>query len=49
MDLDQFKLVNDACGHSAGDRLLRDITGLLQAHVRPATPLRGWAATSSAS
>ncbi len=34
MDLDQFKLVNDACGHSAGDRLLRDITGLLQASVR---------------
>lgn len=34
MDLDQFKLVNDACGHSAGDRLLRDITGLLQANVR---------------
>ncbi|HLK70484.1 MAG TPA: EAL domain-containing protein [Steroidobacteraceae bacterium] len=34
MDLDQFKGVNDACGHGAGDRLLRDITGLLQAQVR---------------
>jgi len=34
MDLDQFKRVNDACGHGAGDRLLRDITGLLQGHVR---------------
>jgi len=34
MDLDQFKRVNDACGHGAGDRLLRDITGLLQAQVR---------------
>lgn len=34
MDLDQFKRVNDACGHGAGDRLLRDVTGLLQAHVR---------------
>jgi diguanylate cyclase (GGDEF)-like protein/PAS domain S-box-containing protein len=34
MDLDQFKRVNDVCGHSAGDRLLRDITGLLQAQVR---------------
>jgi diguanylate cyclase (GGDEF)-like protein/PAS domain S-box-containing protein len=34
MDLDQFKRVNDACGHSAGDRLLRDVTGLLQAQVR---------------
>jgi diguanylate cyclase (GGDEF)-like protein/PAS domain S-box-containing protein len=34
MDLDQFKRVNDACGHGAGDRLLRDITGLLQGQVR---------------
>jgi diguanylate cyclase (GGDEF)-like protein/PAS domain S-box-containing protein len=34
IDLDQFKLVNDTCGHQAGDRLLRDVTGLLQTHVR---------------
>jgi diguanylate cyclase (GGDEF)-like protein/PAS domain S-box-containing protein len=34
VDLDQFKVVNDTCGHSAGDRLLRDITSLLQARVR---------------
>src|SRR5580698_8472093 len=34
IDLDQFKVVNDTCGHQAGDRLLRDVTGLLQAHVR---------------
>ena len=34
VDLDQFKLVNDTCGHPAGDRLIRDITGLLQTRVR---------------
>jgi diguanylate cyclase (GGDEF)-like protein len=34
IDLDQFKVVNDTCGDQAGDRLLREVTGLLQAHVR---------------
>jgi diguanylate cyclase (GGDEF)-like protein/PAS domain S-box-containing protein len=34
IDLDQFKVVNDTCGHQAGDRLLRDVTGLLQSRVR---------------
>jgi len=29
MDLDQFKIVNDTCGHSAGDQLLKQLTKLL--------------------
>jgi diguanylate cyclase (GGDEF)-like protein/PAS domain S-box-containing protein len=36
VDLDQFKVVNDTCGHTAGDRLLRDVTSLLQQQVRSA-------------
>jgi diguanylate cyclase (GGDEF)-like protein/PAS domain S-box-containing protein len=39
LDLDQFKLVNDTCGHQAGDRLLKQITGILQTRIRSSDTL----------
>lgn len=34
LDLDQFKLVNDSCGHDAGDRLLTELSNVLRAQLR---------------
>lgn len=39
LDLDQFKLVNDSCGHVAGDELLKRITRRLQATIRDSDTL----------
>jgi diguanylate cyclase (GGDEF)-like protein/PAS domain S-box-containing protein len=34
LDLDQFKVINDTCGHTAGDELLRQLSSLLIETVR---------------
>ena len=34
IDLDQFKIINDTCGHVAGDELLRQISALMSSKVR---------------
>ncbi|MFP5505665.1 MAG: EAL domain-containing protein [Gammaproteobacteria bacterium] len=39
LDLDQFKVVNDTCGHAAGDQLLYKLTAYLQSTLRKADVL----------
>jgi diguanylate cyclase (GGDEF)-like protein/PAS domain S-box-containing protein len=34
LDLDEFKVVNDTCGHLAGDEMLKQVTALLKSVMR---------------
>ncbi len=39
LDLDQFKIINDTCGHIAGDELLKQISRILSRHIRESDTL----------
>ena len=39
LDIDQFKVINDTCGHTAGDELLKQLAELLRSELRQSDTL----------
>lgn len=39
LDLDQFKIINDTCGHAAGDELLKQVSNELKSELRDSDTL----------
>ncbi|PIE38507.1 MAG: GGDEF domain-containing protein, partial [Gammaproteobacteria bacterium] len=42
IDIDHFKLINDTCGHDAGDEVLRGFSRLLKSHSRQMDVVARW-------
>lgn len=42
IDLDEFKEINDACGHNHGDRALQELGNMLTGTLRPSDTLGRW-------
>ena len=39
LDIDRFKVVNDTCGHTAGDELLKQVAAIISQYIRAADTL----------